>query len=143
LSYVRAGGAPRPLYFALWIPLGGTASAMSAGSKSATAFVRLDGPFHFASQQVATPTRDGRLVRVEGTGRLNGRPGYSFVIEAPDDSGQQAAGTTMRVRITHADSNGSEHVDYDNRASATAQMSGVGGGAGLVKIARGWVKLSR
>jgi hypothetical protein len=143
LPQVRAGGAARPMYFALWVPLGGTPSATSTASRSGAPFVRLDGPFRFASEQVAAPVRTGQLVRVEGTGRLNGRPGYRFLIEAADDNGQQAAGARMRVRVTHADSNGSERVDYDNGSAATAQAVGVAAPPGLAKIANGWVKLSR
>jgi probable HAF family extracellular repeat protein len=142
LPYARAGGATRPLYFALWLPLGGSSPSASTGSSPRGAFVGLDGPFHFESEQVAAPARDGRLVRVEGTGRLNGRPGYRFLVEALDDGGQQPAGTTMRVRVTYADSSGSESVVYDTRAAAARRAVGVADTSGQAKIANGWLKFS-
>jgi probable HAF family extracellular repeat protein len=143
LSYARSGRATRPLYFALWVPLGGTAPSASAGAKPRGPFIRLDGPFHFESEQVAAPTRDGQLVQVEGTGRLNGRPGYRFLVEALDDEGRQAAGATMRVRLTHADSSGNESVVYDTRAATALRAAGVADISGHTKVANGWLKLSR
>ncbi len=99
-----------PLRFALWAPLG-EAPAAAAG----TPVVSFSGPFQFRSEAVTQATSSGARARVEGTGRLNGRDGYRFVIEAVDGGATQGAGADrLRVRVTHAEPNGAEVVDYDN-----------------------------
>jgi hypothetical protein len=101
----RAGAQAAPLQFALWAPLG-KASGDAAGGQP---FVSLGGPFAFRSDQLAPPTRSGRQVHLEGTGRLNGRPGYRFAIDT-------VAGNRMRVRVAHTGAAGEEIVDYDHGA---------------------------
>ncbi len=114
-----------PLKFALWAPLG---DGMPNRSGVGAAVVSLSGPFHFRSEQV-TASASGRQARVEGTGRLNGRDGYRFVVEASGGGGkgggQTGAGPDrLRVRVTHVDAaTGAEAVDYDNGARASANTA--------------------
>jgi uncharacterized membrane protein len=103
-----------PLQFTLWAPLGATPAAASA--KAAQAVVALQGPFGFRSDSVSTVTRNGAQVRLEGTGRYNGRAGHSFVVDAVDGDGKAA--DRMRVRISHRDAAGAEVVDYDSAGKA-------------------------
>ena len=114
------GGATRalPLRFALWAPLA-TAQTGAPAAKTAQGVVALQGPFGFRSDSVATVARNGAQVRLEGTGRFNGRAGYRFLIDAVDGAGQQAAGR-MRVRISHRDAGGADVVDYDSAGTARA-----------------------
>jgi hypothetical protein len=126
---LAAGGAPAargyrdaPLRFALWAPLGnGAANKAGAGNP----VVLFSGPFHFRSDLATAAASAGQRVHIEGTGRLNGRPGYRFVLEAYDGGGKQAAGPDhLRVRVTHVDAaSGAETVDYDNGAPANARTA--------------------
>ena len=101
------GGRSTALRFALWAPLGEAAAA--AGKP----VVRFSGPFQFQGETVTLATSTGAQARVEGTGRLNGRDGYRFVLEAVDGGAGNAAAD--RLRVTHADAaTGAEVVDYDN-----------------------------
>lgn len=115
----RATRATRalPLRFALWAPL--------AKAGAARAGVMLTGPFAFRSEQVSSVSRDGAQVRLEGTGRYNGRPGYRFVVDGSDGGTAQGA-DRMRVRISHRDAAGAEVVDYDSGRQATAAKSALG-----------------
>jgi hypothetical protein len=109
------GGATRalPLRFALWAPLANAKGAKAA----ARAGVILTGPFGFRSEQVSTVSREGSQVRLEGTGRYNGRPGYHFVVDG-SDGGSARGADRMRVRISHRDAAGAEVVDYDSARQA-------------------------
>nr|WP_315219360.1 hypothetical protein [uncultured Duganella sp.] len=103
------GGRSTALRFALWAPLGEAAAA--AGKPVA----RFSGPFQFQGETVTLATSTGARARVEGTGRLNGRDGYRFVLEAVDGGAENAAADRLRLRVTHADTaTGAEVVDYDN-----------------------------
>lgn len=113
-----------PLQFALWTPLGAGAGAVAGTAQAASApgsgkpFVGLDGPFRFRAEQVAA-SRSGAQVHLKGSGRLDGRPGYRFVIDAVDGGRATAAGNDrLRVRISHADAAGNDIVDYDNGVPA-------------------------
>ncbi|KQQ97518.1 hypothetical protein [Massilia sp. Leaf139] len=108
--------AGRALQFALWAPLG-----TQGGLGSARAVVALNRPFAFKSEQVGTVSRSGGQVRLDGTGRYNGRPGYRFVVDAVD-GGAAPHAHRMRVRISHQDGAGEEVVDYDSGAPLTAKM---------------------
>jgi hypothetical protein len=108
----------RPLQFTLWAPLA-AAPAGAASGKAAQAVVALQGPFGFRSDSVNTVARNGAQVRLEGTGRYNGRAGYRFLLDAVDGAGEKAAGR-MRVRISHRDAAGAEVVDYDSAGNARA-----------------------
>jgi hypothetical protein len=94
--------------FAVWAPLGA-----SSKSGPGSPYVGLSGPFHFRSEQVGTPSVSGQLVRLAGTGRYNGQPGYRFQLESQGSD-------RLRVRISHSDARGKEVVDYDNGANAGA-----------------------
>lgn len=112
----RGAGVPaakgQSVRFALWAPLGAAPlSAAHAGSGPGSPYFSLSGPFHFRSEQVGTPGVSGQLVRLTGTGRYNGKPGYRFQLES-------RGGDRLRVRISHADAKGKEVVDYDNGARA-------------------------
>lgn len=103
-----------PLRFALWTPLDGAAAG--AGVATGAPVVSFSGTFNFRGEAVtrATSTSENRA-RVEGTGRLEGRAGYHFVLEAVDGG---AGGDRLRIRVTHADAaTGAEVVDYDNGAT--------------------------
>ncbi len=106
------GKAAQGLRFALWAPVssaGGTA-AKSAAAVTAVPTFSLSGPFHFRSEQLSATAAGGQLVRMEGTGRYNGRPGYRFQAEVQGSK-------RLQVRIVHSDANGKEVVDYDNAAA--------------------------
>lgn len=92
--------ANAPLRFALWAPLGKRPALMRTGAPA----VVFAGPFHFRSAQVTRTDVAGRQIRLDGTGRLNGRPGYRFALDAIDSDGKPgAAPERLRVRITHVD----------------------------------------
>jgi hypothetical protein len=112
----RAGNNA-PLRFALWAPLAG-ASAAGGGAPT----VRFSGPFQFRSDRLTVAAAGADRARVEGTGRLNGRAGYRFVLDAVDGGAARWAGADrLRVRITHADpAGGADVVDYDNGAPAAS-----------------------
>lgn len=114
-----AGARTGPLRFALWTPLGFHAGKAGGRHGAGVAFVSLSGPFQFRSEQIESASRSGELVRLEGTGRYNGRPGYRFLLEATDgDEGKGSGKDTLRVRLWHKSASGAEVVDYDNLASA-------------------------
>jgi uncharacterized membrane protein len=117
-----------PVRFALWAPVGKNPAAAASGAEAGAPCFRLSGAIQFRSGQVGMPAVSGQQVRLEGNGRLNGRPGYRFLVEAAD-SGRQAGGDRMRVRVTHTDNAGVEVVDYDNgapvKAAALAKVSAV------------------
>jgi hypothetical protein len=111
-----------PLRFALWVPLGsGSGDKGSVGSP----VVIFSGPFHFCSDKVTTAAAAGQQARMEGTGRLNGRVGYRFLLQAYDGGGKQSASPDrLSVRVTHVDAvTGVEVVDYDNGAPATTRAA--------------------
>lgn len=114
----RRGPHHAPLRFALWAPLDGAAPAAGAAAGAPVAW--FSGPFRFRSEAVTrvTWTGEGR-VRIEGTGRLDGRVGYRFRLEAVDGGAVQGARLDrLRLRVTHADAaTGAEVVDYDNEAT--------------------------
>lgn len=123
-----AAGAPT-LHFGLFAPI---------GAGTGQPFLALDGSIHFRTDQVGAAAASGQLVRLEGSGRLDGRPGYRFLVEAIDgDRAQPAGADRMRVRITHTDTSGADVVDYDNGmpastsggAPARAVASSAAGGA--------------
>jgi hypothetical protein len=124
-SLVRAstpgGSKAPPVHFALWTPLGNAAPMPGTGNKP---FVRFDGPFQFRSDRIGTTTRSGQAAHMEGTGTLNGRPGYRFVVDATDGGQQQAGGgDSLRIRIAHTDAGGKEAVDFDNGVALKATAS--------------------
>lgn len=101
-----------PLRFAVWAPVD---SGASAPNEAGNAAVILSGPFHFRSDKVTASVATGQQARLEGTGRMNGRAGYRFLLDAFDNAGTQR----LRVRISHADARtGAQVVDYDNAAPA-------------------------
>jgi probable HAF family extracellular repeat protein len=109
-----AGHAQQPLRFALWAPL-----AKDAGSK-ARPVVMLSGPFQFRSETVLASGAGRGRARLSGSGRLNGRDGYRFVLDADAGSATQGA-DRLRVRVTHSDPiTGADVTDYDNGAPAPA-----------------------
>lgn len=113
------GGSKTPVHFAFWTPVGDAAPA-GTGSKP---FVRFDGPFQFRSDRIDTTARNAQGAHLEGTGSLNGRSGYRFVVDATDGGTQQTGGDSLRVRIAHTDAGGNDVVDYDNGAAPKAAMS--------------------
>ena len=111
------GRLAAPLRFALWAPLdGGPSSAGGAGQPVVNFF----GPFHFRGDRVASAKSGAQGARVEGSGQLNGRDGYRFVLEAAGaaPASANASGRRLRLRLTHTDAtSGAEVVDYDNGAA--------------------------
>ncbi|MEW6371134.1 MAG: hypothetical protein AB1584_09370 [Pseudomonadota bacterium] len=135
------GASKQPLQFKLWVPLGGQAGNATAGADGARATVALHGPFQFRSADIATASRSGQQVRIEGVGDFNGRPGYRFSIDAIDGAGASpAAADSMRVRISHNDDNGKEVLDYDSAPAAKAGSAAVG--AGYAVVTEGAIALS-
>jgi uncharacterized membrane protein len=106
-----------PLRFAVWAPL--DANAAAASRASAAPLVTVSGPFHFNAEVVGKPERDGQSVRLGGTGRLDGRPGYRFLVEASPGRAQRGGADRLRVRISHTDAaTKAELVDFDNGIAA-------------------------
>lgn len=125
LPGAAASGAARalPLQFALWAPLGNAQAA--AGAPLGKAMLALQGPFGFRSDSVAVTAKNGAQVRLEGTGRYNGRTGYRFVVDALDAGAAKGSADRMRVRISHRDAAGADVVDYDSAGRAKAGIATV------------------
>jgi len=86
-----------PTVFKLAIPVGRQRHADTPFT------FRLDGRVSFTGERLDNVTVDGSTVRVEGTGKFNGRAGYRFAIDARAgalDSGAEAG--ALSVRITEA-----------------------------------------
>jgi len=106
-------GTPR-LRFALWAPLANGRAASTHDAAAGSTF-RLAGPFQFRSERIDVTARAGPLVRMEGSGRFNGRSGHRFVAEANlRPHGDPASRDRLRIRISHTAPDGAELVDYDN-----------------------------
>jgi hypothetical protein len=123
-------GRALPLQFTLWAPTGQTQGKVQA----AKAIVALQGPFAFRSDNVSA-ARNGTQVKLEGTGRYNGRAGYRFVVDALD--GAQGTADRMRVRISHRDAAGAEVVDYDSagvQKAGKATVARAGAADGLANV---------
>jgi hypothetical protein len=100
--------------------------------------VRFSGPFQFDGAALTDVSSTEGQARVEGTGRLNGRDGYRFVLEAVDGGAGPGAADRLWVRVTHVDpATGAELVDYDNGAPGAAA------GAGRTAVAAGALTLRR
>jgi uncharacterized membrane protein len=122
-----------PLQFALWAPLGNGRAA--AGVQAGKAVVALHGPFSFRSDSAAVVAKNGAQVRLEGTGRYNGRTGYRFVVDALDAGVAKGGADRMRVRISHRDAAGADVVDYDSAGRAKAGVASVAGaGDGMAQV---------
>jgi hypothetical protein len=97
----------------VWAPL--DANPAAASRPTAAPFVTVTGPFHFSAELVGKPERDGQSVRLGGTGRLGGRPGYRFLVEASPGEAERGAADRLRIRISHTDpATRAELVDDDN-----------------------------
>ena len=115
----RSGAGTQALRFALWAPLAHNAAGATRDSQAGAAALRLAGPFRFVSERVEAPARDGGRVRLEGSGRYNGKAGYRFLAEGSDSgSGASAGSDRLSVRISHLDAGGAEVVDYDSGVPA-------------------------
>ena len=119
--HLRLGPPPSPLQAARAVP----AQAQPAG------VLRLDGAVQFHSDRIGVAGVSRGTVRMAGTGRLNGRPGYRFVAEASDGEQLLPQGRDrLRVRISHADPRtGTEVIDYDNAAPARNVRAAISSGA--------------
>lgn len=117
----RAGRDAQALRFTLWAPLNDSAATEADASAISRARFRTSGAFEFKSDRVSSQSRTANLIRLQGTGRYNGRAGYRFLVEATDGERQATAGGDhLRVRVSHTGPDGAEVVDYDNGATATA-----------------------
>ena len=144
-STVRYGKLP--LRFAVWAPLDANASSAAAGP-----VLTVSGPFHFRADAAGKPERNGQSVRLSGSGRLDGRPGYRFSVEASAGEAQGGAAGRLRVRISHTDAaTKAELVDYDNgidpapTASATAAPAAArapANGTDATLLTEGFLRLS-
>ena len=93
-----ADGAAGPLMFRLSAPL-----VLESGAGTPFTF-QLLGRTAFRGEQLDRVTHEGDTVRLEGTGRLNGRAGYRFVIDASAGGGSAGASPgRLWVRIIEAD----------------------------------------
>ena len=128
----------------MWVPLASNAAPAASGPKGVGGSVRLGGPFRFDSEQVGPASSDGRMYRVDGTGRWNGRPGYRFRLDVAGQAAPSGDGARLRLRVLHADRSGSDVVDYDSLPPAAGNTALAEAGTGaLAKVAGGWVELSR
>jgi hypothetical protein len=106
-----------PLRLAVWAPL--DANPAAAPRAGAAPVITVSGPFHFNAELVGKPEGDGQSVRLAGTGRLDGRPGYRFLVEASPGDARRGAADRLRVRISHTDAaSKTELVDFDNGIAA-------------------------
>ncbi|HEU4777105.1 MAG TPA: PKD domain-containing protein [Telluria sp.] len=86
------------LMFRLAAPL-----ALAEGKAQPFTFV-LQGRLAFKGEQLERVSRKGNTVSLEGTGKLNGKPGYRFRIDARDGQhGGAMEADRLTVRIEHAD----------------------------------------
>ena len=121
----EAPGATQAVRFAMWAPLARNGARPSSASAAGRPVFRLAGAFQFVSDQVVAVRQDGRHVRLEGTGRFNGRGGHRFLAEGGDGAPGTAAGNDwLRVRIGHLDPSGTEVIDYDSGAARAALAEG-------------------
>ena len=66
-------------------------------------------------------------MRYEGSGWLNGRPGYRFALSVVRD-GPAADASRIHVRITHRDAvTGADVLDYDNALGDAGAAAGAPG----------------
>jgi hypothetical protein len=142
LAGATASGAARalPLQFALWAPLANGKAV--AGVPADKAVVALHGPFSFRSDSAAVVAKNGAQVRLEGTGRYNGRAGYRFVVDALDAGAAKGGADRMRVRISHRDAAGADVVDYDSAARAKVGSAAVASAADGMAAVDGALTLS-
>lgn len=125
-----------PLRFALWAPLGKGTGDVRVGAPT----VIFSGPFQFRSNHISRTDATSRQVRLDGTGTLNGRPGYRFALDATGSGRKPDASLDrLRVRITHVDAaSGAEIIDYDNGARQKANPAGA---ADLGAVVDGAIKM--
>ena len=96
------------------------------------AVVRLSGAVDFRGMQIASAATGGDTARVTGSGWLNGKDGYRFMLEAVAKAASTAGVDRLRVRITHADpATGADVVDYDNGAPGPDRTAVAHGGLTL------------
>jgi uncharacterized membrane protein len=98
LPAAAGSAAQATLVFRLAAPL-----VSACGNTRPFTFV-LQGRVAFKGERLERVSRDGNTVHLEGSGKLNGQPGYRFSIEARD--GQHGGGLEtdrLAVRIEHAD----------------------------------------
>jgi hypothetical protein len=120
--------ARSPLSFMLAAPL----DPQHRATKDFT--FRLKGGLLFKGETLERMSQAGNTVRLEGTGRLNGRSGYRFTLEATDGSAQgRAAHDRLTVRITQAErTSGKERVvlDLGSGSAASPALAGRSAQAG-------------
>lgn len=121
-------GAPRSdkraLRFTLWAPLAAPSANRADGKSSASGLVQLTGPFTFDGRVAVQPVRGERSVHLEGTGRLNGRQGYRFTVDASPGNDNLGIAPRMALRISHTDpGTKAEVVDFDNGAASTPNLA--------------------
>lgn len=116
-----SGAGGQALHFAFWSPLGSTLQSDNDRRERGRPAVLLQGPFTFESDRVSSAVRNGQQIRIEGTGRFDGRTGYRFLVDAIDGKGNNPSDADrMRVRISHLDQTGKEVLDYDSAPAAKA-----------------------
>jgi hypothetical protein len=116
----------RPLRFALWAPLADSSAKMQGRQAAPFGLVRLAGPFSFDGRVAVLPVRNEQSVRLEGTGRLNGRQGYRFTVETTPGNDRLGIAARLHVTISHTEpATKAEIVDYDNGAVAAPRTAAV------------------
>ena len=95
---------------------------------SGKAAIRFSAPgIEFDSGGYDALAHDPARVRYEGSGALNGRPGYRFALSVARD-GATADASRIHVRITHRDAvTGAEVLDYDNAIDGASAAAGTRG----------------
>lgn len=95
------------------------------GGKAA---IRFSAPgIEFDSGDYDALAHDPARIRYEGSGWLNGRPGYGFVLSVVRN-GATADASRIHVRITHRDAEtGADVLDYDNAVGDAGAAAGAPG----------------
>lgn len=139
---LAASSREAPLRFAIWAPL--DARPAAASRVAAPALVNVTGPFHFSAEVVGQPEQNGQSIRLNGTGRFNGRAGYRFNVDASPGDDQHGGADRLRLRISHTDAaTKAEVVDYDNAADAAPIAAQMVNSADRMLVTQGKLRLAK
>ena len=144
LSKLAASSRQVPLRFTIWAPLDARSAAASGVATPAPALVNVTGPFHFSAEVVGQPEQNGQSIRLNGSGRFNGRAGYRFNMEASPGDDQRGGADRLRLRISHTDAvTKAEVVDYDNAADAAPTAAHMVNAVDSMLVTQGTLRLAK
>ena len=119
-------------------PSGASPKDRLAGSQATFSFatvrtgLQLTVRFHVANLDFqgsadGVQSMSGKYAQYQGIGRLNGAPGYRFLLAATDATGSiPSAADRLRIRISHTDARTkADVVDYDNRVASPPKNGGI------------------